>query len=170
MKSNIGHCESAAGIAGLTKVLLQMKHRQLVPACMASAQSRTLILRTAHLLFSSECSVGMAAPVDGGDGCSREMPRLAGISLVRGGRFECAWRDPEEYVRVGRRRSALDVAAAAGPAIIVLSAKNEERLKEQVERLVAAIERRATMAMRISAAMLPTRCRLDARRWRAGLG
>lgn len=30
-KSNIGHLEAAAGIAGITKVILQMKYKQLVP-------------------------------------------------------------------------------------------------------------------------------------------
>ena len=36
VKSNIGHCESAAGMAGITKILLQMKNRQLVPSIHSS--------------------------------------------------------------------------------------------------------------------------------------
>ncbi len=36
LKSNIGHLEAAAGVAGITKVLLQMRHRQLVPSLHSS--------------------------------------------------------------------------------------------------------------------------------------
>lgn len=32
VKSNVGHLESAAGVVSIIKVLLQMKHRQLVPS------------------------------------------------------------------------------------------------------------------------------------------
>ncbi|MDE9482416.1 KR domain-containing protein [Xenorhabdus bovienii] len=42
IKSNIGHCESAAGIAGLTKILLQLRHRQWVPSLHSGQLNRNI--------------------------------------------------------------------------------------------------------------------------------
>ena len=39
VKSNIGHLESAAGIAGVTKILLQMKHHMIVPSLYADIKN-----------------------------------------------------------------------------------------------------------------------------------
>ncbi len=44
MKSNIGHLESAAGIAGLTKVILQLTHRTLVPSLHAETANSKIAL------------------------------------------------------------------------------------------------------------------------------
>ena len=46
VKSNIGHLESAAGIAALTKVVLQLQHQALVPSLHASALNPNLNLAT----------------------------------------------------------------------------------------------------------------------------
>ncbi|HEX5748118.1 MAG TPA: SDR family NAD(P)-dependent oxidoreductase [Archangium sp.] len=46
VKSNIGHLESAAGIAGLTKVLLQFQHETLVPTLHAEEENPLLELES----------------------------------------------------------------------------------------------------------------------------
>ena len=42
LKSNIGHAESAAGIAGLTKVILQLKNRCIVPSLHSQSLNRNI--------------------------------------------------------------------------------------------------------------------------------
>ncbi len=130
-KSNIGHCESAAGIAGLTKVLLQMKHRQIAP----SLHSRVL---NPHIDFAAtpfvvnqtlrdwECPL-----IEGKPG-----PRIAGLSSFGAGGSN-AHLLIEEYAEKSHagRRDFLELRDARRPALILISAKNEERLAEAASNL-----------------------------------
>ncbi|WP_257389379.1 type I polyketide synthase, partial [Tahibacter caeni] len=118
-KSNIGHCEAAAGIAGLTKVLLQLKHRQIVP----SLHSRTL---NPHIDFAAspfvvnQELVDWTAPVVDG----RTLPRIAGISSFGAGGSN-AHLIVEEYV------APAAAAATSEPALVVLSARTPEQLRRK---------------------------------------
>uniref|UniRef100_A0A672JA00 Ketosynthase family 3 (KS3) domain-containing protein n=1 Tax=Salarias fasciatus TaxID=181472 RepID=A0A672JA00_SALFA len=49
VKGNIGHTESAAGVAGLIKVLLMMKHETIVPSVFSSENSTSIDIKSLHL-------------------------------------------------------------------------------------------------------------------------
>ncbi|MEV7553798.1 beta-ketoacyl synthase N-terminal-like domain-containing protein [Amycolatopsis sp. NPDC089917] len=69
VKSNIGHTGSAAGVAGLIKAVLMLRHRELVPSVHFARPNPLLELETTPFVVSTR-----AEPWTGRDG------RLAGVS------------------------------------------------------------------------------------------
>jgi acyl transferase domain-containing protein/acyl carrier protein len=131
-KSNIGHCESAAGIAGLTKVLLQLKHGQIAPSLHAETLNPHIDFDATPFVVQRELAE-WRRPTIAAPGGPREYPRIAGISSFGAGGSN-AHVVVEEYVAPpeARRRPA-------GPSVIVLSARTEEQLRARAADLLAAI-------------------------------
>ncbi|MBY9081324.1 SDR family NAD(P)-dependent oxidoreductase [Paenibacillus sp. HN-1] len=136
VKSNIGHCESAAGIAGMTKVLLQLKNRQLAPSLHSKVLNPNIEFGNTPFIVQQELAE-WKRPVVRIDGVVREYPRIAGISSFGAGGAN-AHIVIEEYIPQHRERTYME-SAVRNPAILILSAKNEERLKEKADQLLAAI-------------------------------
>jgi len=126
VKSNIGHCEGAAGVAGVIKVLLQMQHRLIVP----SLHSRTLNPNIDFSLTPFQVNQ-QALPWQGKGPQGR---RIAGISSFGAGGVN-AHAILEDY--------RLPAASARAPAacLILLSARDSSRLPLMASNLLAAIER-----------------------------
>ncbi len=132
VKSNIGHCESAAGIAALTKVLYQIKHRQLVPSLHSEVLNPNIDFSALPFKVQQQLSDWQRPVVDG-----KECPRTAGISSFGAGGSN-AHLIVSEYVSEAQER----VSPANGDReLIVLSAHNEERLKEYAQTLLRFIQR-----------------------------
>lgn len=125
IKSNIGHCESAAGIAGLTKVLLQLKHKKLVP----SIHSKTL---NPNIDFKN--SPFKVQQVLENWTTRNNQLRIAGISGFGAGGSN-AHIVVEEY-RAKKKNTFINNE----PSIILISAKNKDRLLEQIKNLKNYLE------------------------------
>ncbi|MFF8597223.1 beta-ketoacyl synthase N-terminal-like domain-containing protein [Streptomyces sp. NPDC015220] len=122
VKSNIGHAESAAGIAGLTKVLLQLRHGELVPTLHTDALNPHIDFADTPFRVQREVSPWRA------DGA----PRRAGISSFGAGGAN-AHVIVEEYVAAPARRYH-------APGLVVLSAKDEDRLRAAAAELAAFLD------------------------------
>ncbi|WP_189226792.1 SDR family NAD(P)-dependent oxidoreductase, partial [Saccharothrix coeruleofusca] len=121
VKSNIGHLESAAGIAGLTKVLLQLRHGTIAPSLHAAQLNP-------HIDFASTPFTVPARAVPWPRRAGA--PRRAGISAfgAGGANAHLLVEEAPPQPRRPRRR---------GPWLFVLSAKTEEALREQARGLAA---------------------------------
>ena len=136
-KSNIGHCESAAGIAGLTKILLQLKYRQLVPSLHSEILNPNIDFSSSPFIVQQELAE-WKRPVIEVNGKSKEYPRIAGISSFGAGGSN-SHLVIEEYVPEDFERPHFG-SVPLSSAIIVLSAKSQVQLQERAQRLLAAIK------------------------------
>jgi polyketide synthase PksN len=125
IKANIGHAEGAAGIAGVLKVILQMKHRQIPPLMGFKTLNPYITLEKSALRLDPR-----GAPWDSPTG----VPRRAGISSF-GVAGAYAHLVLEEYLDQTPPSSA-----PSGPVAVVLSAKNDVTLRAQASRLLECIE------------------------------
>ncbi|WP_418132428.1 SDR family NAD(P)-dependent oxidoreductase [Variovorax sp. NFACC28] len=138
-KSNIGHCESAAGIAGLTKVLLQLKHGQLVPSLHSEELNPNIDFARTPFVVQRTLGEWKRPQVSLAGEPQREYPRIAGISSFGAGGSN-AHVIVQEYRAAEPARARVAVTPQR-PAVVVLSARREERLREAVHRLLSHVER-----------------------------
>ena len=139
VKSNIGHCEGAAGIAGVTKVLLQLKHRQLAPTLHTEPLNPNIDFEHSPFVVQQKLAAWQRSCIEV-DGDVREYPRSAGVSSFGAGGSN-AHLIIEEYIPEARPPlyTRAGVGATTSPALIVLSAKDEERLRERAQQLLAFV-------------------------------
>ncbi|MFE0315209.1 SDR family NAD(P)-dependent oxidoreductase [Streptomyces albogriseolus] len=129
VKSAIGHGESAAGVAAVTKVLLQLRHGTLAPTLHAEPRNPGLDLAGSRFRLQHE-----AAPWPRlRDAAGRELPRRAGVSSFGAGGVN-AHVILEEY-RPGGSGAAEPAGRTDGRQLVLLSAPTPGHLTAFAGRL-----------------------------------
>ncbi|NJM14112.1 MAG: polyketide synthase, partial [Bacteroidales bacterium] len=132
VKTNIGHLEAAAGIVGVHKVLLQMKHRKLVPSLHSAELNAFIDFESSPFYVEQAVEDWMPKVVDG-----VEFPLRAGISSFGAG-------GANAHVIVEQYRAPLQQQKTKSTnlnnQIFPLSARTEDQLRETAIRLRSFIQ------------------------------
>ncbi|GAX59141.1 beta-ketoacyl synthase [Candidatus Scalindua japonica] len=134
VKSNIGHLESAAGIAALTKVLLQIKHGLLVPTLHSDKINRDINFEDSPFYLQHTSGIWERPNIkDNIKNEMKEYPRRAGISSFGAGGANAHIIIEEfnenDYIPAKENRRI------SKPEIVILSARNTECLSKYAESL-----------------------------------
>ncbi|QKH04690.1 SDR family NAD(P)-dependent oxidoreductase (plasmid) [Bacillus cereus] len=135
-KSNLGHLESAAGIAGITKLILQLKHKELVPSIHSSTLNPNINFTNTPFYVQHEL-MEWKRPIIIENGEEKIYPRRAGISAFGAGGTNCHI-ILEEYED---DRDIIGQTSDREPQVVVLSAKDQEQLEKMAKNLLAYLEK-----------------------------
>ncbi|MGW7280567.1 amino acid adenylation domain-containing protein [Streptomyces sp. NPDC054844] len=140
VKSNIGHLEGAAGIAGLTKVVLQLRHATLVPSLHAERLNPHITWSDTPFRVQRDAAPWPAP-------AASEAPRRAGVSSFGAGGSNAhvvveayeqqAARAADSPANGAPYRHGELAAEPSAAELVLLSATDEERLRASAARLAA---------------------------------
>lgn len=125
IKASIGHLEAASGIAGVHKILLQMKHRKLVASLHSAETNESIDFANSPFYVPQKLDAWEPKEVDG-----VRHPRRAGISTIGIG-------GTNAHLIIEEHQPAARADEPVQPAdrIFPLSARTDEQLKEAALRL-----------------------------------
>jgi amino acid adenylation domain-containing protein len=128
VKTSIGHLEAAAGIAGLLKTVLMLRHHTLPPLVHFRNLNPQIDVEETPFFFHADARP-WPAPSD-------SLPRVAGVSAFGIGGVN-AHAIVREYVSPRRQ----EARTSAMPRIVPLSARTREQLAASAKRLCDALQR-----------------------------
>lgn len=128
VKSNIGHTEATAGIASITKVLLQMKYQKLVPSIYGMPFNSNIDFDKSYFQYQ-----GKQQDWNPMDDYGNPKARIAGISSFGAG-------GANGHIIISEYLNKDGTNDEDSEQIIVLSAKTEEVIKENAKRLATFVE------------------------------
>ncbi|MEU3907628.1 SDR family NAD(P)-dependent oxidoreductase [Streptomyces goshikiensis] len=141
VKSVIGHLESAAGVAAVTKVLLQLRHRTLVPTLHCEEVNPALRLDDSPFRLQRTTEPWPAGPAG---------VRRAGVSSFGAG-------GSNAHLILEEAEPLPPAAEPAGPAVLVLSAEDDDQLARVAGDLLAVLEQDGGAVRRELAGLLGIR-------------
>ncbi len=133
VKSNIGHTEGAAGIAAVTKVVLMMQHKKLVPSLNSDVLNSNIQFKDTPFYVQHDYE-DWNCPKVAENGRMKEYPRRAGVSAFGAGGTNVHI-ILEEYKN---KQHVSDMGFEEN--IFMLSAKNEERLQAYAKKVLQFIK------------------------------
>ncbi|AKQ65799.1 Malonyl CoA-acyl carrier protein transacylase [Myxococcus hansupus] len=129
VKSNIGHLEAAAGVAAVTRALLQLRHGRIAPSLHSAALNPTIDFA------STPFRVPQASePWPRMEGANGVLPRRAGVSSFGAGGSN-AHVVLEEHIERGQ-----PTARPSDRELFVLSARSEAQLRRYTDLLVRFLQ------------------------------
>ncbi|MEM7132285.1 MAG: SDR family NAD(P)-dependent oxidoreductase [Chloroflexota bacterium] len=146
VKTNIGHTSAAAGVAGLIKVLLSLKHGQLPPSLHFQHENEHIGFDETPFYVNTQCAPWQS---------NGRKPRMAAVSsfgfsgtnahlVVQEHQDIQGHQDIQEFGEEKRTAAAIE---GGQPHLILLSAKKEERLQEVAQRLHTYIANHPTISL-----------------------